>query len=82
LLKEGQEVEVLFLANEPVSVSLPPSVELAIKSSADGVKGNTANNPTKPAILETGLSIQVPLFVKEGEMIKVNTIDNSYMSRA
>lgn len=82
LLKEGQEVEVLFLANEPVSVSLPPSVELIIKSSADGVKGNTANNPTKPAILETGLSIQVPLFVKEGEMIKVNTMDNSYMSRA
>lgn len=82
LLKEGQEIEVLFLAGEPVSVTLPPSVELSITSSAEGVKGNTANNPTKPATLETGLTIQVPLFVKEGEVIKINTLDNSYMSRA
>lgn len=81
-MKEGQEVEVLFIANEAVSVSLPATVELTITQSAEGLKGDTANNPTKPATMETGIIVQVPLFVKEGEVIKVSTEDGSYLGRA
>ena len=81
-LKEGLEVEVLFIDGDAVSVSVPAVVELEITESSEGIKGDTANNPTKPAVLETGLSIQVPLFVNQGETIKVNTDDKSYAGRA
>ena len=81
-MKEGQEVEVLFVGGDPVTVTLPASVELKITESSEGVKGDTANNPTKPAVLETGVTVQVPLFVKQGEVIKVNTEDGSYLGRA
>jgi len=81
-MKEGQEVEVLFIEGSAVSVSLPASVELEITESSEGVKGDTANNPTKPATLETGITVQVPLFVKPGETIKVSTEDGSYLGRA
>lgn len=81
-LKEGLEVEVLFIEDDAVSVSVPPVVELTITESSEGIKGDTANNPTKPAVLETGLSIQVPLFVNQGDVIKVNTDDKTYAGRA
>lgn len=81
-MKEGQEVEVLFVGGEPVSVTLPASVELEITESSEGIKGDTANNPTKPATLETGVTVQVPLFVKQGEVIKIDTNDGSYLGRA
>jgi elongation factor P len=81
-MKEGQKVEVLFIEGEPVSVALPPTVELLITQSSEGIKGDTANNPTKPAILETGISVQVPLFVKQGDIIKISTEDGSYLGRA
>lgn len=81
-MKEGQEVEILFVGGEAVSVTLPASVELKITESSEGIKGDTANNPTKPAVLETGVTVQVPLFVKEGEVIKINTEDGSYLGRA
>jgi elongation factor P len=57
-------------------------VTLKIVESADGVKGDTASNVQKPAKLETGLVVQVPLFIKEGETIKVSTIDGTYMGAA
>ena len=75
-------VEVLFVDDVPVTVSLPSSVTLKIVESADGVKGDTASNVQKPAKLETGLVVQVPLFIKEGEMIKVSTENGAYMGRA
>ena len=75
-------VEVLFVDDVPVTVSLPSSVTLKIVESADGVKGDTASNVQKPAKLETGLVVQVPLFIKEGEMIKVSTDNGTYMGRA
>lgn len=78
----GGKVEVLFVDDVPVSVDLPSSVNLKIVESADGVKGDTASNVQKPAKLETGLVVQVPLFIKEGETIKVSTIDGTYMGRA
>jgi len=81
-MKEGQDVEVLFIEGNAVSVTLPASVELEITESSEGVKGDTANNPTKPALLETGISVQVPLFVKQGEVIKVSTEDGSYLGRS
>lgn len=81
-MKEGQEVEVLFVEGNAVTVSLPASVELEVTEAAEGLKGDTANNPTKPATLQTGKVIQVPLFVKTGDMLKVSTEDGSYLGRA
>ncbi|MFT5904666.1 MAG: elongation factor P [Cryomorphaceae bacterium] len=81
-IKEGQEVEVLFIEGSPVSVDLPATVVLVVTESSDGVKGDTANNATKPATLETGLVVTVPLFVKPGDELKVNTTDGSYLGRA
>lgn len=76
------EVEVLLVDGNPVEVRLPSSVTLKVVESAEGVKGDTASNVQKPATLETGLVVQVPLFIKEGEEIKVSTADGSYMGRA
>lgn len=81
-MKEGQEVEVLFVEGNAVTISLPATVELEVIEAAEGLKGDTANNPTKPAKLATGKVVQVPLFVKEGDVIKVNTEDGSYLGRA
>jgi elongation factor P len=81
-LVENQQVEVVFVENMPAEVELPATVELKIVESAEGVKGDSASNVMKPATLETGLVVQVPLFIKEGERIKVRTSDGAYMSRA
>ena len=81
-MKEGQEVEVLFIEESAVSVSLPATVELEVTESSEGIKGDTANNPTKPATLETGIVVQVPLFVKPGDCLKISTEDGAYLGRA
>lgn len=81
-LKEGQGVEILFIEGNAVSLDLPSSVELLVSESSEGIKGDTANNPTKPAVLETGVTVQVPLFVKEGDVLKISTEDRSYLGRA
>ncbi|MBX3750837.1 MAG: elongation factor P [Opitutaceae bacterium] len=80
-LTAGGKVDVLFVDERPLSVDLPSTVALKVVESADGVKGDTASNVQKPAKLETGLVVQVPLFIKEGEIIKVSTIDGSYLGR-
>jgi len=80
-LAPGGKVDILFVDERPLSVDLPSTVSLKIVESADGIKGDTASNVQKPAKLETGLIIQVPLFIKEGEVIKVSTIDGSYLGR-
>lgn len=82
LLTENLSCDILYVEDKPVSVELPSSVELKVVEAAEGMKGDTANNPTKPAKLETGLEVQVPLFVKEGDVIKVSTETKKYMSRA
>lgn len=82
LLIENLPCEVLFVEGKPVSVELPPSVELTVTESPEGLKGDTANNPTKAATLETGKIVQVPLFVKEGDRIKVDSRTGKYISRA
>ena len=81
-LTANGKVEVLYVDEKPLTIDLPTSVVLKIVESADGVKGDTASNVQKPAKLETGLVVQVPLFIKEGELIKVSTADGSYMGRA
>lgn len=75
-------VEVLYVDDKPLTIELPPSVELEVIESAEGIKGDTASNVQKPATMESGLVVQVPLFIKEGEKLKISTTDGSYMSRA
>ena len=82
MLTENMQVEVLFIEGNAVAVELPPSVELTVTESSEGIKGDTANNPTKPATLETGLVVQVPLFVKPGDKVKVDTSTGKYTGRA
>ena len=83
LLKEGEHVTVMTNANDgiPLSVDMPASVILEVTHSEPGVKGNTATNATKPATLETGAKINVPLFINEGDKIKVDTEKSSYIER-
>ncbi|MBD3362114.1 elongation factor P [Candidatus Dojkabacteria bacterium] len=80
-LKEGQKVIVMFLEGNPIAIELPKVVELEIKETSEAVSGNTVSGAMKDAVLETGSTIQVPLFIKTGEKIKVNTESKSYVSR-
>jgi elongation factor P len=81
-LTENLAVEVLYAEGKPVAVELPSSVSLKVVESAEGLRGDSATNVQKPAKLETGKVIQVPLFIKEGEVIKVDTRTGAYMGRA
>jgi len=83
LLKEGEVVTVIFNTEDdmPLSVDMPASVILEITHTEPGVKGNTATNATKPATVETGASINVPLFINEGDKIKVDTTKGVYLER-
>lgn len=81
-LVENMKVDVLSIEDRPVQVELPPSVTLKVIESPEGVRGDSANNVQKPAKVETGLTVQVPLFIKEGEMIKIDTRTGAYMGRA
>lgn len=81
-LKENMHIEIQFYQGEPIGVELPTTVELVITESEPGVRGDTASGATKPATLETGLVVQVPLFVEQGETIKVDTRTGQYVSRA
>ncbi len=74
--------DFLLIEGKPVELVLPASMELKVTESPEGVRGDTASNVQKPATTETGLTVQVPLFIKEGETIKVSTADGSYMGRA
>lgn len=79
---ENAPVEVLSVEGRPAQVELPASMDLKVIESAEGLRGDTASNVTKPATLETGKIIQVPLFIKEGEVVKVDTRTGDYMGRA
>ncbi|MBN1297330.1 elongation factor P [bacterium] len=80
-LKENMVVEVLFYKGNPLSIELPMKVDLLIVQSDPGIRGDTAQGATKPATLETGLIVQVPLFVEEGEIIRVDTRSGTYIER-
>jgi elongation factor P len=83
-LKEGDEVEITFHAEEetPLTCELPNSVVLEVTYTEPGVKGDTATNALKPATVETGAEVRVPLFINQGDKIKVNTTTGEYMERA
>ena len=81
-LVENLSVQVLYAEGKAVQVELPASVSLKVVESAEGLRGDTASNVTKPAKLETGKTINVPLFIKEGETIKIDTRTGAYMGRA
>jgi len=80
-LKESMIVKVGFESDQPIIAEAPTFVELLITRSEPGVKGDTATNSMKPATLETGAEIRVPLFVNEGEMIKIDTRTGEYVER-
>jgi elongation factor P len=80
-LKEGMEVTVVTHNDKPLEVELPNSVILAVTQTDPGVKGDTATGGTKPAILETGAQVMVPLFISIGDKIKVDTRSDSYLGR-
>lgn len=81
-LIENMEVIVSFFDGELLGVILPDKIEMTITATEPAVKGNTTNNATKDATLETGLSVRVPLFVEQGEKIIISTSDGKYVSRA
>ncbi|PCE63959.1 elongation factor P [Sediminicola luteus] len=83
LLKEGETVSILFNTEDqmPLSVEMPAHVILEVTHTEPGVKGNTATNATKPATVETGARVNVPLFINEGDKIKLETEKGTYMER-
>ena len=82
-MKEGQIVEVVFDADEenPLTCDVPSSVVLEITYTEPGEKGNTATNALKPATVETGATVNVPLFINEGDKIKIDTVKGAYQER-
>lgn len=80
-LKESTEVQILRFNGKPVSVELPIKVELKVTESPPGIKGDSGGSVTKPITLETGLVVQTPLFIKEGEIIRVDTRTGEYVER-
>lgn len=81
-LKEGMSLEVSSYKGEVIGVELPITIELEVADTEPGFKGNTATAGTKPARLETGITVQVPLFVNKGDIIKVDTRNGNYLERA
>lgn len=75
-------VSVEFFEGKPLGVELPPSVDMTVVETEPGLKGSTVSNVTKPAKLETGLVVQVPAFIAEGEKIRVSTAEGAYQERA
>jgi elongation factor P len=81
-LVENGQVTVTFVSEKPVQIELPSAVVLSVSDAPDGIRGDSANNVQKPVVLETGITVQVPLFIKTGEKIKIDTRTGKYMERA
>jgi len=80
-LNEGETVNTLFHGDTPMGVDLPTFVALTVSSTVPGVKGDTASGGSKPATLETGTEVQVPLFIQEGDKVKIDTRTGEYIER-
>ncbi|PIQ86539.1 MAG: elongation factor P [Candidatus Omnitrophica bacterium CG11_big_fil_rev_8_21_14_0_20_45_26] len=80
-LKENMEVEIMFCDDKPIQINLPRHVILTVVDSPPGIKGDSVSSNNKPAVLETGLRINVPLFVTEGTQVKVDTKTGEYLGR-
>ena len=81
-LKEGMEVQILRFNNKPVSIDLPIKVELKVTEAPPNVVGNSGGSVTKPVTMETGLSVNVPMFIKEGDTLRIDTRSGEYVERA
>jgi elongation factor P len=81
-LKEGTEVQILRFNNIPVSIELPIKIELKVVEAPPSMTGNSGGSVTKPVVLETGLVVNTPMFIKEGEMVRVDTRTGEYVERA
>src|SRR6266498_4234631 len=81
-LVENQPVTVTFVEDKAVSIELPSSVVLTVTDAPEGIRGDSANNVQKQILLETGISIQAPLFIRTGEKVKIDTRTGKYMERA
>ncbi len=80
-LKENTDVEILMEGDRPLMIELPNFVELAVRRTDPGVRGDTAQGGSKPAELETGLTVQVPLFIEEGDVLRIDTRTGKYVTR-
>jgi elongation factor P len=80
-LMDGQELDAMVFDEHPIGIQLPSTIEQKVLETIPGVKGDTASGGTKPATLGSGLKVNVPLFINEGDTIKVNTDSGEYMNR-
>ncbi len=80
-IKEGEEVTTIWWKSRPISMDIPAKVDLVVTDTIPGEKGNTVNNAMKPATMETGVVVQVPMFINVGDKIRIDTRDGSYESR-
>lgn len=81
-VKEGSESILLFWGEKPLSIEIPPKIKLKVTDTAPGIKGNSATNMYKPATLENGITIKVPLFINKGDEIVIDTRNSEYVERA
>ncbi|MDR1456920.1 MAG: elongation factor P [Puniceicoccales bacterium] len=81
-LVENTSYDIMFVNEKPVGLDLPAAIEMEVIESAEGIRGDTASNVQKPAKLETGLIVQVPLFIKSGDRIRVSTENATYLGKA
>lgn len=81
-MKENMVVSIIMFGTETLGVELPNTVDLEVKETEPGIKGDTSSGGSKPATMETGLVVQVPFFVSEGDVLTINTSDSTYISRA
>jgi elongation factor P len=80
-LRDGESVDILFNGTEITGIELPITVELAVRETVPGIKGDSANPGTKPATVETGASVNVPLFINQGDVVKIDTRTGEYIER-
>lgn len=80
-LQEGEEAALLFWQNKVIDIELPPKMVFEVKECNPGVKGNSATNMFKPAVLKNGITVKVPLFIKPGDKIKIETREGKYVER-
>lgn len=81
-LKDGEIVNFQFYGGKPISLELPVKMDFLVTEASEGLKGDTASGSTKVVTLETGLKVNVPLFIKQGDILRINTTDGSYVERA
>lgn len=81
-LKENMNVKIIMHGNETLGIELPKTVDLVVKETEPGIRGNTSSGGSKPATMETGLVVQVPFFINVDDVLTINTDDGTYISRA